>query len=283
MSNRIIACIDGSLSSTAVCDWASWSSTKLDKPLTLLHALENPSKVAEPNLTGNIGLGSREKLLEELATLDEQRNKIALQQGKHLLEEALLRVVADNAKDAICLQRHGSLIEILQELEKETALLVIGRKGEQSEKRTSQIGSQLDTIIHTLHCPMLVTIPEFKQPKEVMITFDASKTAHKVLNSIIKNCQLLQDLRCHLVMVNKSSYQQDFRSAQVQLKDVGINVVASLLEGQVESTLSSYIEEQSIDLLIMGAYGHSRIHQFFVGSTTNHMLHTTKIPLLLIR
>ncbi len=33
----------------------------------------------------------------------------------------------------------------------------------------------------------------------------------------------------------------------------------------------------------MGAYGHSRIRQFFVGSTTSSLLRTSTTPLLLLR
>ncbi|MBL4609320.1 MAG: universal stress protein, partial [Pseudomonas sp.] len=38
-----------------------------------------------------------------------------------------------------------------------------------------------------------------------------------------------------------------------------------------------------IDLLVMGAYGHSRIRQFFVGSTTTNILQKTSRPVLLLR
>jgi nucleotide-binding universal stress UspA family protein len=34
---------------------------------------------------------------------------------------------------------------------------------------------------------------------------------------------------------------------------------------------------------VMGAYGHSRIRQLLVGSTTTSMLRTTTSPLLLLR
>ena len=33
----------------------------------------------------------------------------------------------------------------------------------------------------------------------------------------------------------------------------------------------------------MGAYGHSRIREFFIGSTTTTMLHRCKTPLLMLR
>ena len=283
MSHQIIACIDGSMSATAVCDWASWAAFKLQMPLTLLHTLENPSKVPHSNLTGTIGLGSHEQLLEELSALDEQRNKIALQHGKHLLEAAYQRVGADGMKEARSLQRHGSLIETLLSLEHETKLVVIGRQGEQTQAQTYQIGSQLETIIRTLHCPILVALPDFNAPKEVMFAFDASPTANKVLNNLIENVHLLKNITCHLVMANKNSHEALFLGAKKRLENVGINLVSARLEGEVESSLKDYIEQHAIDLFIMGAFGHSKIRRFFVGSTTSHMLHTTKIPLLLLR
>ncbi|MFZ3184338.1 MAG: universal stress protein [Pseudomonas sp.] len=49
------------------------------------------------------------------------------------------------------------------------------------------------------------------------------------------------------------------------------------------SALHAYQAEHNIDLLVMGAYGHSRIRQFLVGSTTTSMIRTTITPLLLLR
>ncbi|TZG39377.1 universal stress protein, partial [Halomonas eurihalina] len=48
-------------------------------------------------------------------------------------------------------------------------------------------------------------------------------------------------------------------------------------------TLHAYQEEQNIDLLVMGAYGHSRIRHLLVGSTTTEMLRKADIPVLLLR
>ena len=66
---HVMACIDNSQSSLAVCDYAAWASQQLNAPLTLLHVLDKEKYPASADLSGNIGLGSREHLLEELATL----------------------------------------------------------------------------------------------------------------------------------------------------------------------------------------------------------------------
>jgi hypothetical protein len=83
-----MACIDNSQSSLAVCDYAAWASQRLSAPLTLLHVLDKEKYPASADLSGNIGLGSRAHLLEELATLDTQRAKLALEHGQHMLEKA---------------------------------------------------------------------------------------------------------------------------------------------------------------------------------------------------
>ena len=37
MDNTVIACVDGSSSTRAVCEYAAWIAGKLDVPLALLH------------------------------------------------------------------------------------------------------------------------------------------------------------------------------------------------------------------------------------------------------
>lgn len=108
---HVMACIDNSQSSLAVCDYAAWASQRLSAPLTLLHVLDKEKYPASADLSGNIGLGSREHLLEELATLDAQRAKLALEHGQHMLEKARERTVISGAMSPDLKQRHGHLVE----------------------------------------------------------------------------------------------------------------------------------------------------------------------------
>ena len=63
----------------------------------------------------------------------------------------------------------------------------------------------------------------------------------------------------------------------------GFVVHAEIRQGEVEMALHAYQAEHAIVLLVMGAYGHSRIRQFLVGSTTTTMLRTATMPVLLLR
>jgi len=273
---QVIACIDGSTSAPAVCDYAAWASLSLEAPLTFLHVLDQRQYPVAADLSGNIGLGSREHLLDELASLDEQRGKLALEQGRIMLTAAKERAMTDGVTAPESKQRHGDLLENLQELESETRLLVIGRQGESSGGLSQHVGSQLESVIRIMHRPILVTPANFQKPESAMLAFDGSATTRKGVEMLAAS-PLLKGLPIHLVMVGPVN---DESSAQL---DWAQKVLLKTLNGEIEPTLHAYQKEHGIDLLVMGAYGHSRIRQFLVGSTTTSMLRTTTGPLLLLR
>lgn len=280
----VTACIDGSASAPAVCDYASWASQRLNAPLTLLHVLDQRQYPVSADLSGNIGLGSREHLLDQLAALDEQRNKLALEQGLVMLAAAKERAIADGVSSPETKQRHGDLLESLRELENDIRLLVIGRQGESSDGAELHVGSQLESVIRIMHRPVLVTPTSFKKPESVMLAFDGGATTRKGVEMLAAS-PLLRGLPIHLVMVGTKTTENavQMEAACSTLTSAGHKVHTVIRAGEVEPALHTYQEEHGIDLLVMGAYGHSRIRQFLVGSTTAHMLRTTTSPLLLLR
>lgn len=281
---HVFACIDGSPSSPAVCDYAAWASLRLDTPLTFLHVLDHHQFPVAGDLTGNIGLGSREHLLQELAALDERRGKLALEQGRLMLEAAKERAMADGVANPQLRQRHGDLLECLTELESDIRLLVIGRKGEASDRQGRQIGSHLESVIRTLHRPILVSPQEFKVPASALLAFDGSETTRKGVR-LLAASPLFKDMAIHLVMVGADTNDAwaQLEWAKGVLKEAGLEAHTVIRPGEVGPALHAYQEDHQVDLLVMGAYGHSRIRQFLVGSTTTQMLRTTKTPLLLLR
>ena len=49
-NKEIVACIDGSRFSSAVCDYASWVSKRTSAPLTLLHNIERANNPTSSNI-----------------------------------------------------------------------------------------------------------------------------------------------------------------------------------------------------------------------------------------
>ncbi len=282
---RIVACIDGSRAAPAVCDYAAWASRHMGSALTLLHVLDEDRYPIEPDLAGSIGLGSRELLMDELAELDRKRSKLALEHGHHLLDEAELRVKKDDGiVDVAKRQRHGDLTESLLALEDQTRLLVMGLHGESSSDRDIHIGSQLETVIRSVHRPILLVPDEYRQPASAMFAFDGSATAFRGID-LLAGSGVLERMPLHLVMVgpDTSDRWEQLKQAEKRLAGVSAEITLAIRAGDVEPTLHAYQQEHDIDILVMGAYGHSRIRQFLVGSTTTTMLETAKTPIVILR
>lgn len=281
---RVVACIDGSQAAPAVCDYAAWASRHMETPMMLLHVLDEERYPAEPDLAGNIGLGSREQLLEDLAELDRKRAKLALEHGHHLLDEAQRRVSVAGIEDVIQRQRHGGLAESLLALENQTRLLVMGLHGESSSERDTHIGSQLETVIRSMHRPILLVPDEYREPRSAMLAFDGSATAFKGVE-LLAGSPVLRGMPLHLVMIGPDTNDrwEQLRKAEKMLAGQGTEITLAIRAGDVEPALHAYQEEHDIDILVMGAYGHSRIRQFLVGSTTTTMLKTADKPLVVLR
>ena len=283
MKEQIIACVDGSRSTTAVCQWSAWVAPRLDAPVKLLHTLEKPANTDAGDLSGSIGLGSREELMVELIKLDEQRSRITQEQGKLLLAAAKDLFDSELPNDhAITIKtclRHGNLVETLSDLEADTRLVIMGRQGEISSQ-VSQVGSQLENVVRVLHTPILVSVGEFNAPQKIMFAYDGSETGKKVLERLTIS-PLFKGLSCDLVMVG-GEYEQ-LISAQSLLHNAGIMTTTYQLKGDVEAALKEHIQHHQIDLVIMGTYGHSRLRQFLLGSHTSRMLSQSPVSLLLLR
>ncbi|MCW9089533.1 MAG: universal stress protein [Gammaproteobacteria bacterium] len=279
--SKVIACIDGTEVSTAVCDYAAWASLRLEAPLEFLHVLEKEEYPEQSNLSGNIGLGSREALLDELAELDEKRGKLALEQGKLMLEAAEQRAIGDGVGNPTSRQRHGNLVETLTEMEEDIRLLVLGKHDDHLK---AHVGSRLENVVRTMHRPILITTAEFNIPQRVMIGFDGSETTRKGVE-MIAGSPLFRGLPVHVVMVgdNNEANRAQLEWARTTLSSAGFDTSCSILHGDVERVLCDYRATHEIDMLVMGAYGHSVIRRFLVGSTTTNVVRNAMVPVLLLR
>lgn len=280
--SHILACIDGSSAATPVCDYAAWAAKRLNAPLTLLHVLDEARFPVEPDLSGNLGIDAREHLLNELAELDAQRNKLALRQGELMLEAARERVIAEGIAEPVLRQRHGHLVDTLSELEDDTHMLVMGKQGEE-HTGVHAVGDNVEKVIRTLHRPILLAHGDFREPKEVMLAFDNSDLSRRGIQMLCDS-PLFSTLTCHLVSVgDDTALREQLAQAEKRLGASGHAVKTAMLTGDIEPALHQYQQDENVDMVVMGAYGHSRLREWLLGSTTNDMIRHATVPHLLLR
>ncbi|MEV8465916.1 universal stress protein [Fluviibacterium sp. DFM31] len=280
---EIIALVDGSTYSESVCDHAGWAASRLGVPVSVAHILGHRQGV-KADLSGNIGLGARTALLEELAELDQAKAKLAQRRGRAILEDAKARIEALGVEEVHARLRNGDLVETLQDLEANAALVMIGKRGEAADFAKLHLGSNLERVVRASDKPVMVCSRAFQPINRVLIAFDGDPATMKAID-YIADSPLFAGLSLHLLTVATASTEmrRKHEGAVALLRGKGFEVTSEIVPGDAIQVISDKVSNGEADLLVMGAYRHSRMRALIIGSTTTEMIRSCQIPLLLFR
>ncbi|MCK9512570.1 MAG: universal stress protein [Pigmentiphaga sp.] len=283
--NAVLACIDGGAQTAGVCDYASWAALRLAAPLRFLHVLgRSPEATLVHDLSSNVGLEAQETLLAELTQLGEAREESARRQAQEILDEACRRAAAQGVANAESLQIQGQFIETLLQQQSQTRLVVLGQHPVPGSVPRLRLDHNVERAVRNLTRPVLVTTTTFRMPSRVAIAFDGSTTGRKLIETLAAS-PFLRGLDC---MVLTAGQEHDAIVEQQQwaldtLTAAGFTAEARHQTGNADAVILDQIDRQRADMLIMGAYGHSRIRELIVGSTTAALLRTSPVPVLILR
>lgn len=284
--NKVYACIDGRASTAAVVDWAIWSAQRLDVPLEFLHVLErHPERATASDFSGAIGFGAQDSLLHELSDIDAQRGKLAQEAGRRLLIGARERAAAANLTRLDGRLRHGELVDTVLEMEPDARLFVLGEHHRAAGSARLHLDHHVERVIRSVKRPVLVVAgAPFAAPQRFVMAFDGSATARKTVETVARS-PMLAGLPVLVAMAGEESTlaRRQIDQAQQALAAAGFDATTELRPGEPEDVLPALAKAQGAGLLVMGAYGHSRIRQLIVGSTTTTLLRTSECPVLILR
>jgi len=282
---KLLAFVDGSNYSKSVCDHAAWVAVKLAGSVDLIHVRGRRIDSGAPvDLSGSIGLGARTSLLEELAEQDGVVAKLDHKRGRAILDDAREALLAAGVSQVSTLLRNDGIVETVQDFESGAGLIVIGKRGKKTESDETHLGSNFERVVRASHKPVLVATRSFKPIKRILIAFDGGPSANKAIDYLAGK-QVFNDLECHLLSVANPTTEakQQLENTATSLRESGYLVKTTIQAGQPEAVICETIKNNEIDLLVMGAYGHSRIRNLIIGSTTTAMIRSCKIPVLLFR
>jgi nucleotide-binding universal stress UspA family protein len=283
--NRVLACVDQSHYADYVADAAAWAARRIHAPMELLHIIDRqdipPSGVDH---SGAIGFDAQEKLLDKLSAEDEQRARDARERGRQFLGRLRERATAAGVAEVDIRQRHGELAETLLEQEAAVRLIVLGRRGASAETTHRDLGRNVERVVRALHRPILTVTENFREPRRVMFAFDGGAVTRRGVD-VVAGSPLFRGLPILLFMSGRAGAdaRKKLDAARDRLEAGGLDVEVELQPGDAETVIASKVREREIDLLIMGAFGHSVLRSLLFGSKTADLLRSSTIPTLLLR
>lgn len=281
---KILTLLDGSAYSESVCHHTAWIAGKMKASVEALHVLGRREGAASTDLSGALRLGARTALLEELSALDEQRAKLAQARGHAILEDARAILEKDGVTEVNLRLRKGDLLDAVREVQDDITAITIGKRGEGADFASGHLGSNLERIVRSSSVPVFVASREFRPISRVLVAYDGSASARVAIQRISAS-PVFTDLEISVLCIG----QDEARSLATAQEAVGklhaakISATPLTAAGEPEQVLAGKVQDEGFDLLVMGAYGHSRIRSLIIGSTTTAMIQSVKIPVLLYR
>lgn len=282
---KLLVCIDGSAYADNICTNASWIAQQLDAEIDLLHVLRRHSdyEASHDDHTGAIGLGASSELLEKLTQVDEERGRLEQQKGKVVLDHGVEVLQKSGVKKVNTLHRRGALVDTVKELEDSVDMIVMGKRGETADLNSVFLGSNLEKIARAIHKPLFVVSSVVRPIKKFLIAYDGKNSVQKAVDYVTTH-PLLKGVECHLLAVEHHNGDIDTSATEKKLLDAGFKVTTHKeINSNPTQAITTYVEENGIDLLVTGAYSHSKLHDIFLGSTTASLIKSCHVPLLLFR
>lgn len=280
MIKSILVCLDGSPHSDAACAYALHLTARLRARLAGLHVLD--SRMLEgplmADLSGWVGAQPYGAQLQQFRELMEQKGEAVLRAFDERCTQA--------GVEAETLLLMGHPARIILEQEARTELLVLGQRGEHAEWMGDLMGSTVERVIRHSIKPCLVVPETFAPPSRLLAAYDGSAHASQALREA---AELAVALDLELVLLSVAE-NEDTEKANQRMKD-GMNLVAahgcrarSLVgRGKSAQIILESAQAEDCNLIVVGAYGHSRIREMILGSTTTTLVTRSPLPVLLVR
>lgn len=297
MSGRILALVDGSTYSDSVCRHAAWLASRLGSTVDLLHALD-PRGALGNGRSGDHSAGpwpdEPDGSPEPSAEWDARSAPLDDYQARAVLD--LAGKTVQRGRAGIINQRlwagdlRANVARFVDEFAGQTRAVVMGRSGRTgdgvpgADDVPARLGSHVERIVRASREPVLVVPRSFRPVARVALAVDAS-TAVQRLGEHLTSSPVFRDLPVSVVHAGEltADLATQFEETCRGLQMAGLDVRAEVVPGEPAAVLRQVIEREGIDLLVMGAYGHSRLRHLVVGSTTTAILEACEVPILLVR
>ena len=146
------------------------------------------------------------------------------------------------------------------------------------------LGSIAESVVRKASVPVMVTPATFREIESIGMAYDGSRPAEGALRLAVELSHTA-NWPLTAIIVSNDHQQASNLTAKVEasIDETGIDGEIIILKGKEEAQIMNFIREGSVELMVMGAYGHNRLRELLLGSTTSNIIRHSPIPVLLTR
>lgn len=213
---------------------------------------------------------------------ESESRKLVEEKCERIIEKASEILQKENIEFEI-IKYEGSPPDVIVEKSSLADIVVMGKRGEYERWDNDSLGATVDTVSRHITKPLFVSKKEYRDIKNILIGYDGSAHA----NNALQCCgHLAEAFHAQITIISVTDdeelgkhYLQD---ASNYLLNYEVTCQTRIISGAPHKAIVKFADDHGIDLISIGAYGHSRIKQAILGSTTEQIIRFAKCPVLMV-
>lgn len=278
MIKNILVPVDGSDHAKAALEYGLWLAEHFNGTLFGQHVVDAVSIEGTffHDISGSLGFEPYHDFSTKMREVLEER-------GKAILEEFSQRCREKKIRHEIFLDT-GIIPNEICERSRVADLVILGHRGINEEFSTGLLGNTAESVTRKCPRPVFVSTKRFAPIERPLLAYDGSQRASSAMESAAEFCtQLGLPLTVLYVPKEEKTGEKVLHEAKSYLDSYGIESRYELGRGYPEQKIVDCLLNFNCDLLFIGAYGHRRIIELVLGSTTEYVLRKSPCPVFLKR
>ena len=278
MIKKILIGIDSSEHSRTAQAYAFYIARKLDAALIGLHVVDIVSIEGSffHDISGSLGL-------EPYLDFSSKMREVLTQRGKMVLD-AFAEAAGREGVAVETLLDMGIVANQICERAKSADLVMIGHRGVNERFSTGLLGSTAESVARKCPRPLVISPHNFRETRRPVLAYDGSERASRAMRAAADFCAGFGlPLTVITVARDPKLGERTLEEARKYFEHFTPRAEFHLLSGHANEEIIRFITEQDADCLFIGAYGHRRIIEMVLGSTTEYVLRKTSCPVFMSR
>jgi len=279
MIKSILVALDGSRHADGAVEHGIWLAKRLGARLTGLHVIDIVSIEGSflHDVSGSLGF-------EPYLDFSSKMRDALHERGRVLLDAFSARAEAAGIPYDTAMPL-GIVANEICDRARTADLVIIGHRGINEQFSTGLLGSTAESVTRKSPKPVLASPMEFREPTRALLAYDGSQRASAAMHAAAEVCCSLK-LPLTVIHVARDSDADADRilaEARQYLETYDLQLTARTLTGPPHQRIVDVIRDGGHDLLFIGAFGHSRIIEMVLGSTTEFVLRNAPCAVFLTR
>lgn len=276
MIKSLLVAMDSSAYARAALDHALELAKVYEARVTGLHVLDVRYLEMPPHLDYSYSFEAVPPVIAPLDLMDEFRAK----------SERILGDVREEVEKAgMTLEtriEEGVPGQVIADMGDAFDLIVMGKRGEHAKWARDLLGPTAESVTRRSASPVLLVEQKWRAVHKALVLFDGSHPANRGLK-LAADLALRTGTALRVLTADDDAERGEATVAEARayLEPLALDASYSTLPGKAVKAATTALADDPADLVIMGMRGHSPLRYLILGRTTEQLMRSVELPVLL--